>query len=423
MQGKPRPRFANLSLLENNTPNCVNYTNIVWVPVINGEELLLSNNPTVAVPLAVEENDHLNGEMLNREVTIDLEGKLNPRLAQVVGVSSFVHQGLAAMQFLKQWQRNVHYVPHDQFPLRIKRGAEEWCRNLKKNPLLILLHSTNVLPDSTQNLYDYLRIKQKTSSVLRCFPRHEEWVQAKMKVRDIKALDEIARKYSPANWRYRPKTCFRDGFPCVLAGYDTWWEKRTSSCAKRHVEKQTKMSSEECKPRQQTDGNFYFHQEHVSSFDEVGEFRVFIVTEIVPLFGEDPPRAIRGRRGKVVHSILTRWVAGGRMASDRITDSMWEQVGLSDLCTSDLHSFALHVFDQIRVRDDALTCFESFELGARIDIALGPNRRAGDFFVNELTRIYAADFFPDTSGPPYTTVVQAYARALNEYFPCHMPSS
>lgn len=400
----------------------MNYTNIVWVPVINGEELLLSNNPTVAVSLAVEENDHLNGETLNREVALDLEDKLDPRLAQVVGVNAFIHQGLAAMQFLKQWQRNVHYVPYDHFLLRIKRGAEQWCRNLKKDPLLILLHSTNILPDSAQNIYDYIRVKRKTSSILRCFPRHEEWVQAKMKVGDIKALDQIAPKSSPANWRYRPKTCFRDGSLCVLAGDDTWWEKRTSSCAKRDVEKQTKMSGEVCQPRQQTDGNFYFHQEHVGSFEEIGEFRVFIVTETVTSSG-DLTRAIRGRRGKVVHSILTRWVPGGRVASDRITDSVWEQVGLSDLCTSDLHSFALHVFDQIRLRDDALTFFESFELGVRIDIALGPDRRGGEFFVNELTRIYAADFFPDTSGPPYTTVVQAYARALNEYFPFQVPPS
>jgi hypothetical protein len=58
--------------------------------------------------------------------------------------------------------------------------------------------------------------------------------------------------------------------------------------------------------------------------------------------------------------------------------------------------------------------FESLEAGVRLDVAISND---GRFFVNEITRWYAADFFSlSTLGPPHTQLCSSYATALHEYF-------
>ena len=60
--------------------------------------------------------------------------------------------------------------------------------------------------------------------------------------------------------------------------------------------------------------------------------------------------------------------------------------------------------------------FESLEVGVRLDIGVS-GKKGRCFFVNEITRFYAADFFSQhTLGAPQQEVCMGFAEALDGYF-------
>jgi hypothetical protein len=62
------------------------------------------------------------------------------------------------------------------------------------------------------------------------------------------------------------------------------------------------------------------------------------------------------------------------------------------------------------------TNFESLEIGARLDIGVSMMGGVCQYFVNEITRLYEADFFAEWLSQPGTHICRAVAAALEEVF-------
>lgn len=90
---------------------------------------------------------------------------------------------------------------------------------------------------------------------------------------------------------------------------------------------------------------------------------------------------------------------------------------ISPLTLNDLHAFALYVYGRLRGREDWEVGYESLEVGVRLDVGVGKGRKRKRFFVNEITRVYAADFFSQhTLGAPQQEVCWGFAEAVDGYF-------
>lgn len=72
----------------------------------------------------------------------------------------------------------------------------------------------------------------------------------------------------------------------------------------------------------------------------------------------------------------------------------------SKIDLQELKKFALYVFEALRDRPDWSTNFESLEVGARVDASVSTTGGSCRFFVNEVTRIYEADFFAEWLSQP-----------------------
>ena len=82
----------------------------------------------------------------------------------------------------------------------------------------------------------------------------------------------------------------------------------------------------------------------------------------------------------------------------------------------DLRVFAVSISDGVREKPDWKEKFESMEVGGRIDISMSPASYGYEFFVNEITREWHADYFSSFLENPYTRICQSLARARAEYF-------
>jgi hypothetical protein len=80
----------------------------------------------------------------------------------------------------------------------------------------------------------------------------------------------------------------------------------------------------------------------------------------------------------------------------------------------ELEDFALHVFNALRNRLDWSSNYESLEIGVRLDIGISPAIGYCRYFVNEITRIYEADFFAEWLAQPGTHICKAVAEAIRE---------
>jgi hypothetical protein len=87
-----------------------------------------------------------------------------------------------------------------------------------------------------------------------------------------------------------------------------------------------------------------------------------------------------------------------------------------DIDLQELKRFALYVFGALRDRADWSTNFESLEIGARMDVGITTVGESCRYFVNEVTRIYEADFFADWLAQPGTHICRAVSTALEEVF-------
>lgn len=81
-----------------------------------------------------------------------------------------------------------------------------------------------------------------------------------------------------------------------------------------------------------------------------------------------------------------------------------------------LHDFALYVFEKLRARVDWNDHYESLEVGVRLDVGYVVEGSSPRFFVNEVTRIYEADFFAEWLAEPGTGTCRAVAKAIRHDF-------
>jgi hypothetical protein len=83
---------------------------------------------------------------------------------------------------------------------------------------------------------------------------------------------------------------------------------------------------------------------------------------------------------------------------------------------TELEEFAMYVFDALRNRSDWSTKYESLEVGVRLDIGVSLASGKRQYFVNEITRIYEADFFAEWLAQPGTHICKAVSRAIEDVF-------
>ena len=332
----------------------------------------------------------------------------------------YLHQGIAIMEILRHcFRREMGYCSKIELLQSLHAGGIR-CPEPGATLVVVFLYYTgcgvsrNELNDIFEATDNYAVNKFGS---LRTFPRRKEVLWDESKTSDIKVLDAVAEAAEDPRCKYRPITCAGYSL-CPLRDHLQTVVKRSWSCGSQHVRiintpsKKLICSRSGAIQRPAKLGKsdqFYFHQEFINSFQQIGEFRVFIVCE-------NDPASLRRRAGRIVHTIITRFETQGsnelRAINVDATDSYWIETGLS---CQDLHRFALFIFEHLRRRDDWESHYESLEIGARLDIAISD--QSSSFFVNEITRWYKADFFSQsTCGPPYTQLCSLYARAFDEYF-------
>ena len=278
---------------------------------------------------------------------------------------------------------------------------------------VILLRPASRDTDLLTDIYSPLEVQKafRPNGSLNIFPSQAEFLYSSGKLGDMEALDDIAN----ADASYRPPTC-RMGAggsyhlkhdSCPLNESRDYVSKRSNSYGCQHVEFRT--SSIESVVDLHVGPERWFYQERIPSFQDPGEFRIFIVTT-------DDPSALRRRRGQIIHSVLTHFAHNGHIVPVALEGQHWVEIQqkYSNLTPAALEQFALHIFDALRSREDATAKFESLDVGVRLDIAISP---FGTFFVNEITRIWDADFFSGrTLGCPCLQIAFSVAKAVHEVF-------
>ncbi|KAL8354217.1 hypothetical protein RB601_003868 [Gaeumannomyces tritici] len=182
----------------------------------------------------------------------------------------------------------------------------------------------------------------------------------------------------------------------------------------------------------------WFHQELVPSLQH-GEFRVFVATK-------PDPDGLRGRRGYVVHWIVTATRRDNRECGDNMLVTRPDLGGSSsddpagpggELAGMDgkdpfaargtthgaVVTFALEVFEALRHKGGA--AFDSLEVGCRVDVGVraprslpggegeGEGEDEAKLFVNEINRWYSATYFSIESLPsPHTKICAHFALAF-----------
>lgn len=257
---------------------------------------------------------------------------------------------------------------------------------------------------------------------LRTFPSWDELTHALEKIGDIRALDDVA-DCAPKGWRFRPITCDSNSGCSIRANSVL---KRTYSCGGEHVIVHPTPSELENHLRCQSDPRRsskrqavlkigrWFHQEFVAALRSKGEFRVFIITR-------EDANALRRRKGAIVEMVHTLELPDRELVVSVLHPS-WSWSGehqehnsqdIEELC-----NFATYIFDALRDRADWSTSFRSLEVGVRLDIGVSVDSGMRQHFVNEITRIYEADFFAEWLAQPGTHVCRALAKAIEEVFIC-----
>ena len=327
-----------------------------------------------------------------------------------------LHQGVFLMELMQSFYGRK--VVYNKFCDLISTIAQHGVHHplLGSRPMVIFLYQTT---DSfnwahLDRLFLELTVLVKNQD-LRTYPCRSEFLWEARKLTDIRVLDDIAHASENPRFQYRPKTCSGYGL-CTLAEHSKTVQKRSNSCGSQNVrtiEKRTKRltcqtAAGSAKGRLPSTGRaVYFHQEFVSSFSLIGEFRVFVVCE-------KHGSALRGRDARIVHTIRTMWDDDDDIHALNVTktDSYWKELGSS---YAELHEFVLYIVTRLRGRSDWNENYESLEVGVRLDIGIADDGRC---FVNEITRWYGADLFSLTTlGSPHTQLCSVYATALHQYFP------
>ncbi|KAJ9654148.1 hypothetical protein H2198_006767 [Neophaeococcomyces mojaviensis] len=359
--------------------------------------------PDLAIPVP---KGRLEG-ILGDECLQDLEQRLgNGFVALSNSKSPSLHQAVLVMEFVRAIHgRKVTYKSIDEF--------REMCQ--KKVPLpasrsvVAFLYQTTYTATSAQ-IHAYFDSVEYLGAQFRPYPHRTEIIWDARKVPDIEVLDEIARSAQNRRFSYRPITCFGNS-PCELSEEVITIQKRSTSCASRHVKQVKKSHLLRCssdKSRLRSEGSeVYFHQKYEPLLMTFGEFRVFVVCF-------ERACALRGREPSIEHIVRTRWSEDKSCVATNVTptDALWQEIPASP---KELHKYVLYVVSCLRQRTDWAKHYESLEVGVRLDVGVS---ETGLFFVNEITRWYSADFFSSTTlEAPHTQLCDKYATALHSYFP------
>lgn len=266
----------------------------------------------------------------------------------------------------------------------------------------------------------YARVELYGPEIARAFPRRSELQHANGKIGDIWALDLVAQ-HAPLDWSFRPITCDCTS-ECRLGKVGVL--ERTHSCGSEHVILRPTPSDlsknlrclagqrRTSKRKAAQSPERWFHQEFIEGLRQIGEFRVLIVTV-------SDARSTRGRRGEVIEVVHTLELKDRELVVTVLnSSSIWPgKLGAySKIDFQELRKFALYVFEALRNRPDWSTNFESLEVGARVDVGIKTMDGSCRFFVNEVTRIYEADFFAEWLAQPGTHVCRAVSAAIGEVF-------
>jgi len=471
---KPDPESAS-SIPQTKPLSGKNGVRFIWVPNPDGPDI--AKEPDLAVHASNLSKRFLaQYPMYNDENLSMIKAALGKGFANRASVEGspsseerVVHQGVATMQHLRNcFTRDVHFQSWDWLVNQLRIASENRSilrsdiardqhirtmttrrahrlrsRKISQSlvqqhqifqpeaniPYIIFLYSDEPYPP-TADIYSAMAKQQALrSSLFRCFPSQSEHIFQASKLGDCQALDEVAAT-SPQKYAYRPRACFKHGEArhsmkdCCLAGLNQIVMKRSHSSAGEHV---LVIDGDRAEPNQRNNRNLgycWFGQEFEPSFSLFGEFRVFIVAES-DREGEET-KSIRGRRGTILHTIITEWPQGndvpGEVYAHAANPYDFRSPYVQPLEMTDLHDFALHVYESLRGRSDWETHFETLEVGVRLDIGISTERKKGRgekmFFVNEITRFYDASYFSQqTLGAPHQEVCYAFAEAINAYFP------
>ncbi|KAI7722753.1 hypothetical protein KC353_g225 [Hortaea werneckii] len=379
-------------------------------------------------------DEPISTQTLHHRHTAAANSRLIPNCFLPDEAQHLMHRAGPAFLFMDREHVHAHQslvtasVLAASFPCKVHFQNDIWMRKqLSRVPALIepasiLMLAWRQYDEKTainvQSIYE--RTKQYEPSLLRVFPSAAELEHVLGKVDDIRALDEIAKSTHPG-WSFRPITC-DSATTCRLSEVGVL--KRSHSCGSEHVILKPKAidiarhlrcqsSARRISSRRaaQTTER-WFHQEFVDGLRKIGEFRVFIVTV-------QDTTARRGRRGRiiqVVHTIelldrelVVTVLGSGGGWSDELNTS--EKIDLDEL-----GAFALYVFEALRSRPDWSTGFESLEIGARVDVGVTVLDGGPKYFVNEVTRIYEADFFAEWLAQPGTQTCREVSKAFAEVF-------
>ncbi|KFY31515.1 hypothetical protein V493_01044 [Pseudogymnoascus sp. VKM F-4281 (FW-2241)] len=362
----------------------------------------------------------------------DSSKSLGPAFVDSIGPTQQpdIHQGLVLMQIVKHlYKAEVSVHPWAGFCKKFVEPEESQTmksmllddeQNIRST-IIVLYCDTAICVESGMDLL-YARLERLQACYgarVRAFPARAEALAARTKIRDLQALDDLAR--TSGSWR--PITCYPVR-KCSLEDADQTVHKRQESSGGECVRIKHRGDNGELtciktdaperrKRKRHADimesMPLWFHQEFVSTFATCGEFRVFIVTK-------QEPHSRRGLGGMIVaiaHT-LNSTRDSDTMHVEQATDATFTKIG-SRLRLEGLKQFAMKTFNGLRARDDWKEAFESLEVGVRLDVAISPNLPES-FFVNEITRWYEAAFFSDDiAAEPKYTLCEEFARAFTAY--------
>ena len=353
----------------------------------------------------------------------DYGGPWDPALHQYI-VTCQLLRSFERSVMLKSWswlQVQMEIISQEPSPTTKKRTARKQSASPEVAEVfrdetyrcVILLRPASRDKNLIADIYAPLAVQEafRPTGSLKIFPSQSEFLHYSGKLRDLEALDDIAN----GDASYRPPTCrMSDGGShhlkhgsCPFNESGDYVAKRSNSYGCQHVE--FRSSSIETVPHKHVEPERWFYQERIPSFEDPGEFRIFIATT-------DDSSVLRRRRGQIIHSILTHIADNGDIVPVALGGQHWVKIQRQypTLTAAALDHFALHTFDALRNREDATANFESLDVGIRLDIAISP---LGTLFVNEITRIWDADFFSErTLGYPCLQIAFSVAKAVHEVF-------
>lgn len=360
--------------------------------------------------------------------------KLGETIMSISTDSMVLHQGLVTMLYsrfiglkvyLNTWSWLAGQLKNHTLPAWLQKEYDT-LQNV-----VIFLHWTSTLEPQDMGFQDvYAAIRRSKTfypGKIRPYPSETELWQDRMKLGDMRALDEIAT-LSPPQFSHRPRTCL--GYTaCTLLDCPVTVHKRTHSSCAKHVQiiergKQShrlrctghQLPAATSTKQHKNSELQWFHQEYIPSLVDFGEFRIEIVTS-------PSESGKRGRAGKIEGIVRTRLDRkSGFLHAIPVQPSDFLVHGTS-LEREQLEEFGLFIFEQLRARPDALAYYESLEVGVRLDVGILKAKDGEQhFFVNEITRWYGAHLFSQVLLPePKTQLCQAYAVAFVDYVRRGMP--